>query len=48
VTNWSFRVDGGQSASWKYARMSTSNVWCQVSSPNNHIGWVRGKFVKPD
>jgi uncharacterized protein YgiM (DUF1202 family) len=48
VTNWSFRVDGGQSASWKYARMSTSNVWCQVASPNNHIGWVRGKFVKPD
>jgi uncharacterized protein YgiM (DUF1202 family) len=48
VTNWSFRIDGGQSSSWKHSRMKRQNVWCQVSSPNNSIGWVRGKFVWPD
>ncbi len=48
VTNWSFRIDGGQSANRKHARMSKTNVWCQVSSPNNRIGWVRGSFVWPD
>jgi hypothetical protein len=48
VTNWSFRIDGGQSPAWKQARMSQSNVWCQVSSPSNRIGWVRGRFVWPD
>jgi opacity protein-like surface antigen len=48
VTNWSFRVDGGQSATWKYNRMKRANVWCQVSAPNGQIGWVRGSFVMPD
>lgn len=47
-TNWSFRIDGGQSTAWKHARMSKPNVWCQVSSPNDHIGWVRGTFVWPE
>jgi uncharacterized protein YgiM (DUF1202 family) len=48
VSNWSFRIDNGQSASWKHNRMKRRNVWCQVSSPNNQIGWVRGAFVWPD
>jgi hypothetical protein len=48
VTNVSFRIDGGQSSSWKHNRMRKPNVWCQVSSPNNVIGWVRGTFVWPD
>jgi uncharacterized protein YgiM (DUF1202 family) len=47
-SNVSFRIDGGQSSSWKHNRMKRPNVWCQVSSPNNVIGWVRGKFVWPD
>jgi hypothetical protein len=47
-TNASFRIDGGQSPGWKHKRMSRPNVWCQVSSPNGAIGWVRGKFVWPD
>jgi hypothetical protein len=48
VTNNSFRVDGSQSPAWKHSRMSKSNVWCQVSSPSDKIGWVRGSFVWPD
>jgi hypothetical protein len=48
VTNWSFRIDGGQSSAWKHSRMKRANVWCQVSSPNAQIGWVRGAFVWPD
>lgn len=48
VSNWSFRVDGGQSSSWKHSRMKRPNVWCQVSAPNGQIGWVRGTFVWPD
>ncbi len=48
VSNWSFRVDGGHSSAWKYSRMKRPNVWCQVSSPNNQVGWVRGAFVWPD
>jgi hypothetical protein len=47
-TNASFRVDGGQAATWKYNRMKKPNVWCQVSAPNGQIGWVRGSFVWPD
>jgi uncharacterized protein YgiM (DUF1202 family) len=48
ATNWSFSIDGGQSPAWKQARMSKSNVWCQVSSLAGSIGWVRGRFVWPD
>jgi hypothetical protein len=48
ANNWSFRIDGGQSPASKQARMSKSNVWCQVSSPSGYIGWVRGSFVWPD
>jgi uncharacterized protein YgiM (DUF1202 family) len=48
TTNWSFQIDGAQSSAWKHARMSKSNIWCQVSSPNNKIGWVRGQFVWPN
>lgn len=45
VSNWNFRIDTGQSKSWKNSRMKRTNVWCEVSSPNDKIGWVRGKFV---
>lgn len=48
VTNVSFRIDGGRPSAWKHSRMSKANVWCQVSSPKNKIGWVRGRFVWPD
>ncbi len=48
VSNWSFRIDNGQTPAWKHSRMKKPNVWCQVSSPNDHIGWVRGSFVWPD
>ncbi len=48
TTNWSFRIDGGQSSAWKHARMSRPNIWCQVSAPSGAIGWVRGTFVWPD
>jgi hypothetical protein len=48
VTNSSFRIDSGQSSSWKFSRMSKPNVWCQVSSPSDQIGWVRGSFVWPN
>lgn len=47
-TNVSFRIDGGQTSSWKHMRMSKPNVWCQVMSPNAKLGWVRGTFVWPD
>jgi uncharacterized protein YgiM (DUF1202 family) len=48
VTNVSFRIDGGQSSSWKFNRMSKANVWCQVVTGSGAVGWVRGKFVWPD
>ena len=48
VSNGSFRIDAGGSANWKYSKMSRANVWCQVVSPNNQVGWVRGKFVWPE
>jgi hypothetical protein len=48
ANNKSFLIDGPQSSAWKFARMSQSNVWCQVMSPNAKLGWVRGKFVWPD
>jgi uncharacterized protein YgiM (DUF1202 family) len=48
VSNWSFQIDGGQSASWKYKRMKQPNVWCQVTTPANQVGWVRGTFVWPE
>ncbi len=47
VTNVSFRIDAGGSANWKYSKMKKPNVWCQVSSPSDEIGWVRGKYVWP-
>jgi uncharacterized protein YgiM (DUF1202 family) len=48
VSNWSFQIDNGQSPNWKYSRMARPNVWCQVSSPEGYIGWVRGRFVRAD
>lgn len=48
VTNVSFRVDNGQSASWKRSRMQQQNVWCQVVTGVGKVGWVRGRFVRAD
>ena len=48
ATNISFRIDNGQSAAWKRARMQKPNVWCQVVTAEGHVGWVRGRFVLPD
>lgn len=48
VTIASFRIDAGGSAKWKYSRMAAANVWCQVMSPSDRIGWVRGKYVWPE
>ena len=48
ASNGSFRIDAGGSANWKYSKMRSANVWCQVVSPNNQVGWVRGKFVWPE
>ena len=47
-TNNSFRIDGGQSANWKFNRMKATNVWCQVMTDDATLGWVRGKFVWPE
>lgn len=47
-SNLSFRIDAGGSAKWKYSRMAAASVWCQVMSPSDHIGWVRGKYVWPE
>jgi hypothetical protein len=46
-TNHSFRIDGGQSANWKFNRMKATNVWCQVMTDEANLGWVRGRFVWP-
>lgn len=48
ATNVSFRIDAGGSANWKYSKMRKANVWCQVMSPSDEIGWVRGKYVWPE
>jgi hypothetical protein len=48
VSNASFRIDAGGSANWKFSKMSKANVWCQVMSPSNQLGWVRGKFIWPE
>jgi hypothetical protein len=48
ISNVSFRIDAGGSANWKYSKMRKANVWCQVMSPSDEIGWVRGKYVWPE
>jgi hypothetical protein len=48
VTNVSFRIDGSQSANWKYNRMKKPNVWCQVMTVNAKLGWARGAFIWPE
>lgn len=48
ITNGSFRIDAGGSASWKYSKMKQANVWCQVMTEDAQLGWVRGKYVWPE
>ena len=47
-TNVSFRIDGGQSAAWKYNKMKKPNVWCQIMTSSAQLGWARGKFIWPE
>jgi hypothetical protein len=47
LTNVSFQIDAGGSASWKYSKMSQPNVWCQVMTDDGQIGWARGSFIQP-
>jgi hypothetical protein len=48
VTNVSFRIDGGQSANWKYNKMKQPNVWCQIMTPSAQLGWARGRYIWPN
>jgi hypothetical protein len=48
VTNVSFRIDEGGSASWKYAQMKKAYVWCQVMTDDAELGWARGKYIWPE
>ncbi|MDP2118385.1 MAG: SH3 domain-containing protein [Hoeflea sp.] len=48
ITNVSFRIDGGGSAAWKYAKMKKANVWCQVMTDAAELGWARGTYIWPE
>ena len=45
TTNTSFQIDGPESPARKYLKMKQPNVWCQVMTADDGLGWARGKYL---
>ena len=45
TTNVSFRVDGKGTPQQKHFKMKQANVWCQVMTADDGLGWARGKYL---
>ncbi len=45
TTNTSFQIDGPESPQKKYLKMKQPNVWCQVMTVDDGLGWARGKYL---
>ncbi len=45
TTNKSFQIDGHESSAKKYLKMKQPNVWCQVMTADDGLGWARGKYL---
>jgi hypothetical protein len=45
TTNVSFRVDGKGTPQQKHFKMKQPNVWCQVMTAEDGLGWARGKYL---